>query len=41
MAHADMAISVDNVFIGEDAVGDDKIAQQVFDLAHGDSLGLE
>src|SRR3974377_2200902 len=40
MAHADMAIGVDDVFIGENAIGDDKIAQQVFELAHEDSIGL-
>src|SRR6516164_8468206 len=39
MAHADMAVGVDHVFIGENAVGDDKIAQQVFELAHGASIG--
>ena len=39
MAHADMAVGVDYVFIGENAVGDDKIAHQVFELAHGESIG--
>jgi hypothetical protein len=33
-----MAIGIDNVFMGENAVCDHKIAQQIFNLAHGDSI---
>jgi hypothetical protein len=35
MADADMAVSVDDVFVGQDAIGNDEITQQVFELAHG------
>jgi len=34
MAHADMAVGVEHLLVGEDAVGDDKIAQPVVELAH-------
>jgi hypothetical protein len=30
-----MAIGVDHVFIGEDAIGDDEVAKDIVDLAHG------
>ena len=32
--HADVAVGVDHVLIGEDAVGDDEIAQKIVELAH-------
>ena len=35
MAHADMAIGVDHVFVGEDAIGNDEVAEDIVELAHG------
>ena len=35
MAHADMAVGIDHVFVGENAIGDDEVAQQIVELAHG------
>jgi hypothetical protein len=29
-----MAVGVDHVFVGKNAIGNHKIAQQVFELAH-------
>ena len=34
VAHTDMAVGVDHVFMGEDAVGDNEIAQEIVELAH-------
>jgi hypothetical protein len=41
MPHADMAIGIDHVFVGKNAVRDDDVAQQVFELAHEDSTEWE
>jgi hypothetical protein len=35
MAYADVAVGIDYIFVGENAVGDHEVAQQVFELAHG------
>jgi hypothetical protein len=35
MAHADVAIGIDHIFVRENAVGDDEVAQDIVDLAHG------
>ena len=34
MPHADMAIGIDDVFVGENTVGDNKVAQEIVELAH-------
>jgi hypothetical protein len=40
MAHADMAVGIDHVFVGENAIGDHKVAQEIFELGHQESIGL-
>jgi hypothetical protein len=35
MTHADMAIGIDHVFVGEDAIGNDEVAENIVELAHG------
>ena len=36
MAHADVAIGVDDAFVGEDAVGDDHVGKCAFQIGHFD-----
>jgi hypothetical protein len=38
MAHADMAVGIDHVFVGENAIGDDEVAQEIVKLAHDGSF---
>jgi hypothetical protein len=35
MPHADMAVGIDDILVGENTVGDDEIAEQIVKLAHG------
>ena len=39
MAHAHMAIGIDDVLAGEDAVGDHEVAHQGGEVGHGGSEG--
>ena len=39
MAHAHMAIGIHHVFAGEDAVGDDEVAHQGWNVGHGGPSG--
>src|SRR5215831_13928434 len=41
MAHADVAIGIDHAFVGEDAVGDDNLADVELQVVHGMVLQRE
>ncbi len=34
MTHADMTVGVNHILVGENAVGDDKVAQEIVEMAH-------
>ncbi len=38
MPHADMAVGVDHILVGQNAIGDHKVAQQIIKLAHRVSI---